>query len=83
MLVAVKGYYDGNQIVVDENDKKSLNVGDELIITILSGLDSTRKETRAERRSRILKSKKYVNSGKMTTAEIDEYIKEQRTDERY
>ncbi len=40
-------------------------------------------EDRAERRSRILKSKKYVNSGKMTTAEIDEYIKEQRTDERY
>ena len=83
MLAAVKGYYDGKQIIVDENDRKSLNVGDELIITILSGLDSTRKETRAERRSRILVSKKYVNSGKMTTMEIDEYIKEQRSDERF
>ena len=83
MLAAVKGYYDGKQIIVDENDRKSLNVGDELIITILSGLDSTRKETRAERRSRILDSKKYVNSGKMTTMEIDEYIKEQRSDERF
>ena len=83
MLAAVKGYYDGKQIIVDENDRKSLNVGDELIITILSGLDSTRNETRAERRSRILDSKKYVNSGKMTTMEIDEYIKEQRSDERF
>ncbi len=83
MLAAVKGYYDGKQIIVDENDRKSLNVGDELIITILSGLDSTRKETRAERRSRILDRKKYVNSGKMTTMEIDEYIKEQRSDERF
>ena len=35
MLSAVKGYYDGNQIVVDENDRKPLRIGDEVIMTIL------------------------------------------------
>lgn len=83
MLAAVKGYYDGTQIVIDENDKKSLNVGDELIITILSGLDSMKKETRTEKRNRILNSRKYVNSGRMSTAEMDEYMREQRLDERF
>ena len=29
MLAAVKGYYDGNQIIVNEDDRKNLNVGDE------------------------------------------------------
>lgn len=36
MLAAVKGYYDRTQIVVDENDRKTLNIGDEGIITILN-----------------------------------------------
>lgn len=35
MLTAVKGYYDGNQIVVDEDIKMTL--GQEVIITILDG----------------------------------------------
>ena len=32
MLAAVKGYYDGNQIVMNEDDRKNLRVGDEVII---------------------------------------------------
>jgi len=40
MLTAVKGYYDGIQIVVDENDRKMLNIDDEVIITILDSLSS-------------------------------------------
>ena len=36
MLAAVKGYYDGNQIIVDEEDRKNLSIGDEVIITILN-----------------------------------------------
>ena len=39
MLAAVKGYYDGNQIILNENDRNSLSVGDELIITILDRID--------------------------------------------
>ena len=35
MLAAVKGYYDGTKIVVDERDRKTFNIGDEVIITIL------------------------------------------------
>lgn len=35
MLTAMKGYYDGKQIVMDEADRQSLNIGDEVIITIL------------------------------------------------
>ena len=33
MLAAVKGYYDGNQIVIDED--VDLSVGQEVIVTIL------------------------------------------------
>lgn len=39
MLAAVKGYYDGNQIIVDEEDRKNLSIGDEVIITILNKAD--------------------------------------------
>ena len=35
MLAAVKGYHDGKQIVIDEDDRKNLNISDEVIITIL------------------------------------------------
>ena len=33
MLTAVKGYYDGNQIVIDED--VDLSIGQEVIVTIL------------------------------------------------
>lgn len=45
MLAAVKGYYDGTQIVVDEKDLKSLNIGDEVIITILGRINTSEKRT--------------------------------------
>ena len=37
MLAAVKGYYDGERVVIAEDDRKSLSRGDELIITIVDG----------------------------------------------
>lgn len=46
MLAAVKGYYDGTKIVVDERDRKTFNIGDEVIITILDKISTTREETR-------------------------------------
>lgn len=42
MLAAVKGYCDGTQIVVDENDRKSLNNGDEVIITIIGKMGTSK-----------------------------------------
>lgn len=83
MLTAVKGYYDGKQIVVDENDRKTLNVGDEVIITILDRLDTSEKETRADKRRRIVDLEKYVVSGGRNTEEIDNYIRELREDDRF
>lgn len=82
MLAAVKGYYDGTQIVVDENDKKTLSIGDEVIITILDRTNTTREETRADKRRRIIDLEKYVVSGERSTEEIDNYIRELRDGDR-
>lgn len=82
MLAAVKGYYDGAQIVVDENDRKTLNIGDEVIITILDRLNTTGKETRGDKRCRIIDLEKYVISSGRSTEEIDNYIRELRDDDR-
>lgn len=54
MLAAVRGYYDGNQIVVNDDDRKNLNVGDEVIITILDKADRNKIETRAEKRRQLI-----------------------------
>lgn len=80
MLAAVKGYYDGTQIIVDENDRKTLNIGDEVIITILDRLSTPRTETRADKRRRIIDLEKYVMSGSRSAEEIDDYIREMRED---
>lgn len=82
MLVAVKGYYDGTQIVLDENDRKTLNIGDEVIITILDRLNTTGKETRADKRRRIIDLEKYVVSSGRSTEEINNYIRELRDNDR-
>lgn len=83
MLAAVKGYYDGTQIVVDENDRKTLNVGDEVIITILDKINTTRNESRSEKRRRIIDLEKYVVSGGRSVEEIDDYIRELRDNDRF
>lgn len=83
MLAAVKGYYDGNQIIVNEDDRKNLNVGDELIITILDRISGQKVETRAEKRRRLIESDAFVIPTGRTTEEIDEYIKEMRDNDRF
>lgn len=80
MLAAVKGYYDGTQIVVDENDRKTLNIGDEVIITILNRINPSEAETRADKRRSIVEMGKYVVPSGRTTEEIDNYIREMRDD---
>lgn len=83
MLAAVKGFYDGNQIIVNEDDRKNLSVGDELIITILDKIARPKTETRAEKRRRLIESETYVTSTGRTADEIDKYIKEMRSDDRF
>jgi len=82
MLAAVKGYYDGTQIVVDENDRKSLNNGDEVIITILGKLDAS-KQTRAVKRRNIIDMDKYVTPTGRSTEDMDNYIRELRDNDRF
>lgn len=83
MLLAVKGYYDGKQIVVDEDDRNNLNVGDEVIITILNGAKGKKAELRLERRKKIIDSGMYVTDTGRSAEEVDGYIKELRADERF
>ena len=83
MLAAVKGYYDGTKIVVDERDRKTFNIGDEVIITILDKISTTREETRAAKRRRIVDMGKYVIPSGRSAEEIDNYISELRDDDRF
>ncbi len=82
MLAAVKGYYDGTQIVVNENDRKSLNNGDEVIITILGKPDIS-KQTRAAKRRNIIDMDKYVIPTGRTIEDVDNYIRELRDNDRF
>ena len=78
MLAAVKGYYDGNHIIMDEDDRKNLRVGDEVIITILEKV-----ETRAEKRRHLIDSGAFVIPTGRTVEEIDAYIEELRDNDRF
>lgn len=83
MLAAVKGYYDGNQIVVNEDDRKNLNVGDEVIITILDKISEKKVETRSEKRRRLVELDTFVMPTGRTAEEIDKYIRELRDNDRF
>lgn len=72
MLAAVKGYYNGNQIVMDEDIK--LVAGQEVIVTILDMQKQTKKN---------VELKKYMGRGeKMFYSDAQEYIKELRDGDR-
>ena len=83
MLAAVKGYYDGNQIIVNEEDRKNLSVGDEVIITILDKINKQKVDTRSEKRRRLIDSDAFVITTGRDVEEIDAYIKEMRSDDRF
>lgn len=82
MLVAVKGYYDGNQIIVDEEDRKNLSIGDEVIITILNKADIKKTDVRSEKRRRFIDLDEFIIPTGRTVEEIDGYIKEMRSNDR-
>ena len=72
MLNAVSGYYNGNQIVMDE--QISLRVGQRVIITILERNPEPVKN---------LDLKKYAGRGeKMFHGNVEEYLKELRENDR-
>ena len=83
MLAAVKGYYDGKQIVISEDDRENLNAGDEVIITILDKISKQKVETRAVKRRRLIESDAFVIPTGRTTEEIDGYIRELRDNDRF
>ena len=83
MLAAVKGYYDGTRIVVNEEDRKNFSIGDEVIITILDNYGKQRAQERAEKRLRLIESNAFVNSSGRTVEEIDQYIRELRDNDRF
>ncbi|RKJ62080.1 hypothetical protein [Roseburia sp. 1XD42-69] len=83
MLAAVKGYYDGKQIVIDEADRKNLNIGDEVIITILDRVSEQKAKTRAEKRQQLIDSNAFVISSGRSVEEIDQYIREMRDNDRF
>nr|WP_304970354.1 hypothetical protein [uncultured Schaedlerella sp.] len=72
MMSAVKGYYDGKQIVINEDVKMS--IGQEVIITILDMLRKKKKRIDLE---------KYMGRGKkMFTQDAQDYVKELRDNDR-
>jgi len=83
VLAAVKGYYDGKQIVVTEEDRKNFSMGDEVIITILDNYSRQRVQERAEKRLRLIESDAFVTSSGRTVEEIDQYIRELRDNDRF
>ena len=72
MFVAVKGYYDGDRIIVDENI--NMSVGKEVMITILDGKRNL---------SPKLELGKYMGRGeKMFSVDAQEYVEELRSNDR-
>lgn len=67
---------------MDESDRQSLNIGDEVIITILDRITEEKVEIRAEKRRRLIDSDAFVIPSGRTVEEIDKYIKEMRDNDR-
>ena len=72
MLAAVKGYYNGSHIVINEDI--SLNAGQEVIVTILDTQSVPEKK---------IDLKKYMGRGeKMFHSDAQDYIREMRDSDR-
>ena len=72
MLATVKGYYDGNRIVIDEDIK--LDIGQQVMVTILDNKEEAEKT---------INLKSYKGRGpKLMDYDAQEYINELRSDDR-
>lgn len=76
MMTSISGYYDGNEIVMDE--LVNLLEGQRVIITILDPMP-----TNYNQQKRTVNLDKYVGRGqKMFSGNIEAYVKGLRTDDR-
>lgn len=72
MLTAVKGYYNGNQIIIDEDVQMA--IGQEVIITILDRRRDSQKK---------IDLSQYMGRGeKMFHTDAQEYVEELRNNDR-
>lgn len=78
MLGVVKGYYDGQKIVIDNDDRKRLVSGQELIITYYT--NTTQGTSKRLKRLDFLKQMDSVRPSGRSSAEIDEMIGSLRDD---
>lgn len=73
MLTAVEGYYDGNQIIMDEDI--NLSIGQRVIVTVL--------ETKELAQAQKVDLKKYMGRGKkMFQTDAQDYIEGLRANDR-
>lgn len=77
-MTSVRGYYDGERVVISDNDKKRMYAGQELIITILGV--PVNKQSRFQKRKLFLDGESCVIPSGRTQEEIDKEIKELRDD---
>ena len=82
MQTAVQAYYDGKQVVVDEQDRAYLNAGDRLVITVLESASSAVPAALAEKRLRMLEEERHVRPSRRSVEEIDRYLAELRDEDR-
>ena len=83
MLGAVKGRYNGGQILIDREDQDKIAEGQEVVITFV--IPSGKTQTTAETEDAFLKALQNDTLGVPTgrsVEEIDRYVKELRTNDR-
>ena len=81
MKTAIRGYYDGEKVVIENISKAGLCVGDELEIRVIE--KNTVDDEIINRRRDLIRSGKYVKATGRSTKEVDDYIKETRSEERF
>ena len=77
-MTSVRGYYDGERVVISDNDKKRMYAGQELIITILGV--PVNEQSRSQKRRLFFDGESCVIPSGRTHEEIDREIKELRND---
>ena len=81
MLSMAQGYYNGEYVVVNDEDKKELKKGDVFALVKIN-LEINEGTSLAEKRKTLFSSKKYTNKTGRSAEEIDAAIKEMRADDR-
>lgn len=82
MLTATQGYYNGEHIVIEEKDRMSLKKGDIFVLVRINHENNESGTTLAEKRRKMLSSRKYSKPSGRSAEEIDSAIKEMRENDR-